>query len=102
MGTSAKATMQATEDQTARFTGSSTALRRARIPPKAKTITAVVVRRGSQSHHTPQVGLAQIAPCIQRRSERMTPISIDASSRLSHFQSLVKIKPSAQANANVR
>ena len=30
------------------------------MPPKAKTSTAVVVSRGSQSHHTPQVGLAQI------------------------------------------
>src|SRR4051812_22366386 len=98
MGTSAKATTQATADQTARLTGSSTALRSARMPPKAKTITAVVVRRGSQSHQTPQVGFAQIAPCMQSRSERTTPISIEASRRLSHFQSLVKRKASAQAN----
>src|SRR2546422_6926338 len=49
MGTSTNATMQATEDQTARFTGSSTNARKARMPPKAKTITAVVVSLGSQS-----------------------------------------------------
>src|SRR5712664_1463778 len=101
MGTSAKATMQATEDQTARFTGSSTAFRSARMPPKAKTITAVVVRRGSQSHQMPQVGLAQIAPCVQRSSESTTPISIAASSRLSHFQELVKRKKTAHTYANV-
>src|SRR5260370_11495655 len=96
MGTSAKATMQATADQTARLTGSSTNARRARMPPKANTMTAVVVRRGSQSHHTPQVGLAQIDPCMQRSNERTTPISIAASSRLSHFQPLVKRKDSPQ------
>src|SRR6267378_8366006 len=101
MGTSAKATMQATADHTARFIGSSTKARSARMPPKANTITAVVVKRGSQSHQTPQVGLAQIAPCMQSKSERTTPISMDASSRLSHFQSLVKRKASAQANAKV-
>src|SRR5712675_1380940 len=101
MGTSAKATMQATADQTARFIGSSTKARRARIPEKANTITAVVVRRGSQSHQTPQVGLAQIAPCVQRSKERTKPISIAASSRLSHFHELVKRKNTAQTNANV-
>src|ERR1700694_4690683 len=102
MGTSTKATMQATADQTARLTGSSTNARKARIPPKAKTITAVVVSRGSQSHQTPQVGLAQIDPCTQRRRESTTPISIDASSRLSHFQALVRRKQTAQTNENVR
>src|ERR1700674_5724545 len=101
MGTSTNATMQATADQTARLSGSSTAARSARIPPKANTITAVVVSRGSQSHQTPQVGFAQIAPCMQRRSESTTPISIAASSRLSHFQALVKRKETAQTNANV-
>src|SRR4051812_37392679 len=102
MGTSAKATMQATADQTARFIGSSTKARSARIPPKANTITAVVVSRGSQSHHTPQVGLAQIAPCVQRSSESRTPTSIAASRRLSHFHELVKRKNTAQTKANVR
>src|SRR2546426_11421572 len=101
MGTSAKATMQATADQTARFLGSSTKARRARMPPKANTRTAVVVSRGSQSHHTPHVGLAQIAPCMQRSNERTTPISIAASSRLSHFQAVVKREKSAQTKANV-
>src|SRR3954464_7859256 len=101
MGTSAKATMQATEDQTARFTGSSTALRSARMPPKANSITAVVVRRGSQSHQTPQVGFAQIAPWMQSNSESTTPVSIAASRRLSHFQALVKRKDRAQTKAKV-
>src|SRR5260370_34832798 len=89
MGTSAKATMQATADQTARLTGSSTNARKARMPPKANTMTAVVVRRGSQSHHTPQVGLAQIDPCMQSSNERTTPISIAPSRRLAHFQAAV-------------
>src|SRR5437868_12871198 len=100
MGTSANAMTHATADQTARFIGSSTNVRSARIPPKAKTWTAVVVRRGSQSHHTPQVGFAQMAPCMQRRSERTTPISTAASSRLSHFQALVKRNARAQMKAN--
>src|SRR3954467_14092855 len=101
MGTSAKAMTQATADQTARRDGSSTKARSARMPPKAKTSTAVVVSRGSQSHHTPQVGFAQIAPCVQSRSESTTPISLAASRRLSHFQSLVKRYASAQTNAKV-
>src|SRR3982074_2216972 len=92
--------MQATEDQTARFMGSSTNARSARMPPNANTMTAVVVSRGSQSHQTPQVGLAQIAPCVQSNKERTTPISKAASSRLSHFQAFVKRKASAQQNAN--
>src|SRR5919197_827878 len=93
--------MQATDDQTARFTGSSTNARKARIPPKAKTITAVVVSRGSQSHQTPQVGFAQIDPCMQRSSERTTPISMPASRRWSHFQELVNKKQSAQTKEKV-
>src|SRR2546427_13246303 len=43
MAPSTNATMQATADQTARFTGSSTNARKARMPPKAKTTTAVMV-----------------------------------------------------------
>src|SRR5438105_14657088 len=101
MGTSTKATMQATEDQTARFTGSSTNARKARMPPKAKTITAVVGSLGSQSHQTPQVGFAQMDPCMQRSRERTTPISIPASSRLSHFPALVKRKQRAQTEEQV-
>src|SRR5438477_27316 len=102
MGTSTKATMQATADHTARLTGSSTNARSARMPPNANTRTAVVVSRGSQSHQTPQVGLAQIDPCTQRRRESTTPISIDASRRVSHFQPLVKRKQTAQTNAKLR
>src|ERR1700687_6234958 len=96
MGTSTKATMQATADQTARLVGSVTDARRARMAPNANTMTAVVVSRGSQSHQTPQVGLAQMEPCTQRRKERTTPISTPASSLLSHFQELVSRKETAQ------
>src|SRR3954471_16692804 len=92
----------ATADQMARRTGSSTNLRSARMPRKAKTRTAVVVRRGSQSHHTPHVGLAQIDPWQQSRKPRTTPTSIDASIRASHFQSDLKRKMTAQTKANVR
>src|SRR5437762_2798308 len=91
----------ATLDQMARFSGSSAKRRRARMPRNAKRRTAVVVRRGSQSHHTPHVGFAQIAPWQQRRNARRTPISIDASMRESHFQSLRKRKTTAQAKAKV-
>src|SRR5581483_9569160 len=90
--------MQATDDQTARRSGSSTNARSARMPPKANTITAVVVSLGSQSHHTPQVGFAQIAPCMQRSSESTTPISIPASSLLSHFHLFVRRYETAQTN----
>src|SRR5947209_18002583 len=102
MGTSTNATMQATEDQTARFTGSSTNARKARMPPKAKTITAVVVSLGSQSHQTPQVGCAQMEPCMQRSRERTTPISIPASSRLCHYHALGRRKQREQTKAAVR
>src|SRR5229473_7105307 len=91
----------ATLDQIPRFIGSSTKRRSARMPRNAKTSTAVVVSRGSQSHHTPHVGFAQIAPCMQSSAERTTPISIAASKRLSHFQALVKRNESAQTNAKV-
>ena len=75
----------ATADHTARRAGSSTKLRRAMIPEKARTRTAVVVSRGSQSHQTPQVGLAQIAPWMHSSDERTTPTSIAASRRVSHL-----------------
>ena len=52
----------ATADHVARLTGSSTKRRKARIPANANSNTAVVVNLGSQSHHTPHVGFAQIAP----------------------------------------
>src|SRR5512140_826493 len=91
----------ATDDQMPRLTGSSTNLRSARMPRKAKRRTAVVVRRGSQSHQTPQVGFAQIAPWQQRRNARTTPTSIDPSMSASHFQSPLNRKKIAQANANV-
>src|ERR1051326_470280 len=91
----------ATADQMPRLTGSSTKRRSARMPRKAKRRTAVVVRRGSQSHHTPHVGFAQIAPWQQSRKARTTPTSIDPSMRASHFQSLRKRKRTAQAKAMV-
>src|SRR3981189_2392197 len=102
MGTSTKATMQATADQTARRAGSSTNARNARMPPNANTITAVVVSRGSQSHHTPQVGFAQMDPWMQSSSESTTPISMAASSRLSHFHALVSRHQRAQQKAKLR
>src|ERR1700682_34105 len=102
MGTSTKAKVQATAAQTARLAGSSTKARKARMPPNANTMTAVVVSRGSQSHQTPQVGLAQMEPCTQRSRESTTPIYMPASSRLSHFHAFVRRKQRAQRNENVR
>src|SRR2546427_9962806 len=99
MGTSTNATMQATEDQTARFTGSSTDARKARMPPKAKTITAVVVSLGSQSHQTPHAGFAQMDPCMQSGRERATPITIPATRRVSHVHAFVRRPHRAQAKA---
>src|SRR5437763_15694307 len=91
----------ATADQMARLAGSSTNLRSARMPRKANSSTAVVVRRGSQSHQTPQVGLAQIAPWQQRRNPKTTPVSIEPSIRASHVKSLRKRKTTAQRQAMV-
>src|SRR3954453_306353 len=91
----------ATLDQMPRLTGSSTNLRSARMPRKAKIRTAVVVRRGSQSHHTPHVGLAQIAPWQQSRKPKTTPVSIEPSNRESHRKSLRKRKTTAQMKAMV-
>src|SRR4051812_16108617 len=101
MGTSTHAMMVATADQVARLTGSSTNVRSARIPQNAKNITAVVVSRGSQSHHTPQVGLAQMEPWQQSRPESTTPISTPASWRASHLKSDRQRYASAQAKAQV-
>src|ERR1700674_3239959 len=101
MGTSTYAMTVATDDHTARLTGSSTKRRNARIPANAMRSTAVVVRRGSQSHHTPHVGFAQIAPWQQRRNARSTPTSMEASSLASHLQSFVKRKRTAAAKAKV-
>src|SRR5688572_29615541 len=86
----------ATDDQTARFIGSSTKLRNARMPSVAKSSTAVVVRRGSQSHQTPQVGFAQIEPWQQSRNANSVPTSSPASRRASHFMSLRKRNAIAQ------
>src|SRR5438270_14031647 len=91
----------ATDDQIARREGSSTKRRSVRMPRKAKSSTAVVVRRGSQSHHTPHVGLAQIAPWQQRRNPKTTPVSIEPSRRASHLKSLLKRKTMAQTKAMV-
>src|SRR3982751_3618528 len=91
----------ATADQVARFTGSSTKCRSATIPRKAHSNTAVVVSRGSQSHHTPHVGLAQIAPWQQSRNDKRTPTSTPPSRRASHFQSLVNSEAIAQPKAKV-
>src|SRR5687767_4078958 len=90
MGRSIEAMIVATADQIARRVGSSTNLRKARMPRKAKSRTAVEVRRGSQSHHTPQVGLAQIAPWQHSRNASRLPISRPASIRVSHFRSFMK------------
>src|SRR5689334_16384238 len=91
----------ATDDQIARFTGSSTKRRSERMPRKAKKSTAVVVNRGSQSHHTPHVGLAQIAPWQHMRNARSTPLSMAASMRTSHLKSPLKRKAMAQPKAKV-
>src|SRR6266542_6995398 len=72
------------------------------MPTNAERSTATVVSRGSQSHHTPHVGLAQIAPCTERSKQRTTAISIAASSLWSHNQRLVKRKVVAQPKAYVR
>src|ERR1044071_251272 len=95
MGRSTAAMIVATEDQMARLTGSSTALRRAMMPMVAKRRTAVVVRRGSQSHQTPHVGLAQIEPWQQRRKASSAETSSAASRRESHFMLLRKRKATA-------
>src|ERR1700716_4182428 len=92
----------ATADQVARLAGSSTKRRRVRMPTKAKNITAVVVSRGSQSHHTPQVGRAQIEPCRHSSPAITTPTSIAASWRASHLKLAVSRKASAAPKAKVK
>src|SRR5437016_11241910 len=91
----------ATADQMAGLAGSPTKRRNRRMPMKAKRRAAVVVRRGSQSHPTPHVGFAQIAPWQQRRKASTTPTSIEPSIRASHFQSLRNRKRMALAKAMV-
>src|SRR5215213_7396581 len=96
MGRSTEAMIVATADQMARFIGSSTKLRSARMPSVAKSSTAVVVRRGSQSHQTPQVGFAHVEPWQQSRNPNSVATSTPAARRESHFMSLRKRKAMAQ------
>jgi len=46
--------------------------------------TAVEVRRASQVHHVPQVGLPQIEPDTMVSPVKSTPISPAAAARRSH------------------
>src|SRR5436190_2897125 len=90
----------ATAHKIARFAGSSTKRRNARMPANEHSRTAVEVRRGSQSHHTPHVGLAQIAPWQQSRNPRSAPTSSPASMRASHLKSLVNRYATETPNVN--
>src|SRR5216683_563942 len=85
-GTSTKATIAVTADQTARRSGSSTKRRNARYPAYATSRIAAVVNRGSQAHQTPQVGRPQMEPRLIPTAPNSTPTSAEASASASVFQ----------------
>ena len=54
-----------------------------------KNKISVVVSRGSQVHHVPQIGFAQIGPVINTSVMNNVPISAVARPSRSHFCSLL-------------
>ena len=56
-------------------------------------MTAVVTRRGSQVHHTPQVGFAQMDPATMNMPVKRTPTSADATASASNQGRLVHSQP---------
>ena len=53
-------------------------------------MTAVVMSRGSQLHHTPHVGSAQIDPSTRVRPVKRTPISAAATATASNTSRFVQ------------
>ena len=49
--------------------------------------TSAVVSRGSQTHHTPQIGFAQIEPVIKTSVMKTKPISAEELAMTSHLVS---------------
>ena len=54
---------------------------------------AVVTRRGSHVHQTPQVGFAQIDPATRNRPVKSTPISADETAIASNSGFFVQSQP---------
>ena len=65
-------------------------------------MTAVVTRRGSQVHHTPQVGFAQIDPATRARPVNRTPISADATATASNHGRLDQSQPTEARNTTTK
>ena len=63
--------------------------RNMKYPTYIKNKISVVVSRGSQVHHVPQIGLAQIGPVINTSVTNNVPISAAARPSRSHFCSLL-------------
>src|SRR3954469_435556 len=61
-------------------------------------MTAVVTRRGSHVHHTPQVGFAQIDPATMKSPVKSTPISADATASASNHGRRVQSQPTDARN----
>ena len=56
-------------------------------------MTAVVTRRGSQVHHTPHVGFAQMEPATMNMPVNSTPTSAEATASASNHGRLVSSHP---------
>src|SRR5438093_1669403 len=78
MGTSTTKITPRTAARVARREKSVSSPRSRRYPTYITNMTAVVTRRGSQVHHTPQVGFAQIEPATSASPVNSTPISAEA------------------------
>ena len=78
IGTSMTAITPSTAARVARRAKSVSRPRSSKYPTYITNMTAVVTRRGSQVHHTPQVGFAQIEPATSASPVNSTPISAEA------------------------
>src|SRR2546430_17182957 len=59
---------------------------------------AVVTSRGSQVHHTPHVGFAQMDPATRKSPVKRTPISADATATASKKGRFVQSQPTEARN----
>ena len=78
IGTSSAATIPTTAPKRAPCGVSSAIARSIRYPPYSSHRMKVVVRRESQVHHVPQIGLAQIEPVTSTSVQKTIPVSAAA------------------------
>src|SRR2546426_12669939 len=89
-GTSHIPQMPRTAAYLARIAGSGTALRSSKYPTYRRKRNSVKVRRASQVHHVPQIGLPQMGPVVSTMAQKMVPTSADEAAKRSSRGALVE------------